>query len=46
MTLVNEVQSPGYYKKVFDAGSVATGVYFYRLKAGDFVEVKKMPLLK
>ena len=45
-TLVNEVQSLGYYKKVFDAGSVATGVYFYQLKAGDFVEVKKMLLLK
>jgi hypothetical protein len=46
MTLVNEVQSPGYHKAVFDAGSVATGVYFYRLKAGDLVEVKKMLLLK
>jgi hypothetical protein len=46
MTLVNEVQNPGYHEKVFDAGSVATGVYFYQLKAGEFVEVKKMLLLK
>ncbi|MEK9136251.1 MAG: T9SS type A sorting domain-containing protein [Bacteroidota bacterium] len=32
-TLVNEVQTPGYHKVKFDASSIASGVYFYRLQA-------------
>jgi len=46
-TLVNnEVQGRGNYVAVFDAQKLSTGVYFYRLEAGKFVEVKKMLLLK
>ena len=44
--LKNEVMKPGYYEVNFDAISLASGVYFYRLKAGDFVQTKKMLLMK
>ena len=36
----------GSYKVVFNASQLASGVYFYRLVAGDFVNVKKLVLLK
>ncbi|MBL7127651.1 MAG: T9SS type A sorting domain-containing protein [Ignavibacteria bacterium] len=45
-TLVNESQTPGTYEVVFYASSLPSGVYFYRLKAGDFVETRKMVVLK
>ena len=41
-TLVNEVQDAGFKTVKFDAGGLASGVYFYRLKAGGFVETKKL----
>lgn len=45
-TLVNENLSPGVYDKSFDGTSFASGVYFYKLEAGEFNAVKKMVLLK
>jgi hypothetical protein len=42
----NEVMKPGYFEVKFDASTIASGVYFYRIKAGDFVQTKKMILLK
>ena len=45
-TLVNENQTPGTYEVVFDATSLPSGVYFYQLKAGNFVETRKMVLIK
>jgi len=36
----------GYHKVRFDASNLASGVYFYSIKAGDFVNVKKLMLLK
>jgi Carbohydrate esterase 2 N-terminal/Secretion system C-terminal sorting domain/GDSL-like Lipase/Acylhydrolase family len=45
-TLVNRRQSAGNYSVTFDGSRLASGVYFYRLIAGDFVEVKKLVLLK
>jgi hypothetical protein len=36
----------GVHSVDFDASSLSSGVYFYRLKAGDMVETKRMVLLK
>jgi minor extracellular serine protease Vpr len=45
-TLVNWVQKPGVYEIPFGSGQLASGIYFYTLRAGDFVKTKKMMLLK
>ena len=45
-TLVNENQKPGSYKIMFDASALASGVYYYQLKAGKFIKTKSMLLLK
>ena len=45
-TLVNQVQPTGKYTVRFDASSLASGLYFYRLQAGEFSQVKKLMLLK
>ena len=44
--LVNKEQDAGNYKIDFNAGKLASGIYLYKLKAGDFVETKKMVLMK
>ena len=44
--LVNEVKQAGDYQVSFDGGNLASGVYFYKMIAGDFSSVKKMNLLK
>jgi hypothetical protein len=45
-TLVDEIKQAGEYKVTWDAGKMASGIYFYRLQAGVFVETKKMVLAK
>jgi hypothetical protein len=45
-TLVNEVKEVGSYPITWNAASMPSGVYFYQLKAGSFVDTKKMVLLK
>ena len=45
-TLVNREQAAGIYTLKFDASRLASGVYFLNIKAGDFVQTKKMMLLK
>ncbi len=46
VTLVNKQQKPGSYEVTFDASHLTSGIYFYRLHSGSFVESKKMILLK
>jgi alpha-glucosidase (family GH31 glycosyl hydrolase) len=45
-TIVNEQLSPGTYTRRWDASGQSSGVYFYRLTAGDFVQTKKLLLLR
>lgn len=45
-TLVDEQKIEGRYEVNFDASNLASGVYIYRLSVNDFVNVKKMILLK
>ena len=45
-TLVNEERRSGNYNVEFDGSKLSSGVYFYRMQAGDFIETKKLILLK
>lgn len=45
-TLVNEFRNAGKFEVTFDAAQLTSGVYFYKLQSGSFVETKKMLLLK
>jgi hypothetical protein len=46
-TLINNQQKPGTYKATFNGENLPSGVYFYRLKAGDkYKASRKMLLLK
>ena len=45
-TLVNEFKNPGKYLIQFDASKLSSGVYFYRIQADNFINTKKLLLLK
>lgn len=45
-TLLNDVKPVGYHEVLFNAGSLPSGTYIYEIRAGSFVEAKKMILLK
>jgi len=45
-TLVNEYLEPGYYSYTFDSKNFASGVYFYKITANDFTDIKKMLITK
>jgi len=45
-SLVNEVREVGTYEIKFDASSFASGVYLYRMVAGDFISARKFNVLK
>ncbi len=44
--LVNEFQPAGAYEVLLDAGNLSSGVYFYRMTAGSFEDLKKLIVLK
>jgi len=46
ITLVEEIQQPGNYEVQLNASELTSGIYFYRLSAGKYVETKKMVLMK
>ncbi len=45
-TLVNEIRQDGNYSVDFNASEFSSGVYFYRIQANDFTDVKRMLLVK
>jgi len=46
VTLVNEEKAIGNYEVEFDCGNITSGIYFYRMQAGNFSETKKLILLR
>jgi hypothetical protein len=46
ITLVNEQQPAGNYEVSFDGTNLTSGIYLYKIQAGDYSDVKKMILLK
>ncbi len=46
VTLVDEYKNAGKYEVIFDGSKLSSGTYFYRIKAGDYSETKKMTLIK
>ncbi len=44
--LTNEYMTAGYHQVVFDGSRFASGVYFYKMEAGSFIDTKKMVLIK
>jgi hypothetical protein len=44
--LVNEQKQAGYYSVMFDGSNLSSGIYFYQIQTNDFVQVKKMVLIK
>ncbi|MBS4036206.1 MAG: T9SS type A sorting domain-containing protein [Ignavibacterium sp.] len=45
-TLVDEYKDAGYHEVEFNANSLASGVYYYRIQSGEYVETKKMVLIR
>jgi hypothetical protein len=45
-TLVNESEEAGYHDMRFDASGLASGVYFYRIRAGEYAGTKKLVVLR
>jgi len=46
VTLVNSVEQPGKKSINFNANNLASGVYYYRLQAGNYIETKKFVLIR
>jgi hypothetical protein len=46
VVLVNERKEPGRYEAKFDAAGLSSGVYFYRIRAGGFVQTRKLLLCR
>ncbi|MDZ4712411.1 MAG: T9SS type A sorting domain-containing protein, partial [bacterium] len=46
MTLINEQKQAGNYAAEFNGANLSSGIYFFRMEAGEFVDVKRMVLVK
>ena len=46
VTIIHENKQAGKYKVEFEANEITSGIYFYQLKSGDYIETKKMIFLK
>jgi hypothetical protein len=46
LVVLDEVKRPGRYDVRVEASALASGAYFYRMQAGDFLETRKLMLLK
>jgi len=44
--LLSKQQTTGYHRLIWNAADMPSGTYFYKIKAGDYSEIKKMSLLK
>jgi len=44
--LVNEKKGPGSYEVQFDGSGLSSGVYFYRMQGGEFVQTRKSVLVR
>jgi hypothetical protein len=44
--LQNNEQEAGYHEVKFDASGLSSGVYFYRLQVGDFIQTRRLMVLK
>jgi hypothetical protein len=45
-TIVDEAKQAGQHQVEWDASKKSSGVYFYRIEAGDYTDTRKMILLK
>jgi hypothetical protein len=45
-TLIDGGQSAGRHEVIWDATELSSGIYFYKIKAGEFIEIKKMLMVK
>jgi hypothetical protein len=44
--LVNESMNPGTYEVTFDGSKLTSGIYFYKISVGDFIDTKRMLMVK
>jgi len=45
-TLIDKLQPAGYHQTIWNADDFSSGLYFYKLQAGDYIETKTMMLIK
>lgn len=45
-TMVSEYKNVGYHSVIWNASGIGSGLYFYRIEAGDYMETKKCLILK
>jgi hypothetical protein len=46
VTLVNEIKPAGNYEITLNGRNLSSGVYYYQMKAGNFIDTKKFILMK